>query len=111
MQFLKTIFWVAVLVLAVIFAMNPLNQIRVLVGVFGITGIDTPLWTALLVAFLAGLLPTMIWNRIIRWNLRRRLDSAQRALSQQTGALPTPADLRETLPPGATPMAPPPGVA
>jgi membrane protein DedA with SNARE-associated domain len=108
MQFLKTIFWVAILVLAVIFAMNPLNQVRVLVGVFGITGIDTPLWTALFVAFLAGLLPTMIWHRIVRWSLRRRLDTAQRAL---TDTYTTPAPPREMAPPGAAPMAPPPGVA
>jgi membrane protein DedA with SNARE-associated domain len=109
MQFLKTIFWVAILVLAVIFAMNPLNQVRVLVGVFGITGIDTPLWTALFVAFLAGLLPTIIWHRIVRWSLRRRLDTAQRALTDTYATTPSP--LRETVPPGATPMAPPPGVA
>lgn len=108
MQFLKTIFWVAILVLAVIFAMNPLNQARVLVGVFGITGIDTPLWMALFVAFLAGLLPTIIWHRIVRWSLRRRLDTAQRAL---TDTYTSPAPPRETVPPGATPMAPPPGVA
>ncbi len=110
MQFLKTIFWVTIIVLAVIFAMNPLNQVRVLVGVFGITGIDTPLWAALIVAFLAGLLPTLLWHRIVRWSLRRRLVSAQRALTE-TGALPINADARQMVPPGATPMAPPPGVA
>jgi lipopolysaccharide assembly protein A len=62
----------------------------------------------MLVTFLLGLVPMLIVHRATRWTLRRRLDSANRALTE-TAVLPS--TIRDVPPPGATPFAPPPGVA
>jgi uncharacterized integral membrane protein len=108
MQFLKTIFWVVIAVLIAAFALNKWNQKAVFVAIYGEVGVQTPIWMVVLISFLAGLVPTLIVHRITRWSLRRRLENANRALTETVS--PSVA-ARDVPPPGATPMAPPPGVA
>jgi lipopolysaccharide assembly protein A len=105
MQFLRTVFWVVLAVVGVMFAFA--NSQRVTVSLWSDLVVDTPLWMVALVAFLAGFLPMAILHRTTRWTLRRRLDSANRALTE-TAVTP---QVREMAPPGAAPIAPPPGVA
>jgi uncharacterized integral membrane protein len=88
MQFLRTIFWVVLAVVAVVFAIG--NQQLVEVHVLGFIW-NPPLWFALLVAFLVGLIPALAVHRATRWNLKRKLDAATRAF--------TPAPLVTPLPP------------
>ena len=107
MQFLRTIFWVVLAVVGVIFAVN--NSQVVTIGLWGSFVADMPIWVVALIAFLAGLLPMLVLHRATRWSLRRRLDSANRALTDVRSA--PDATPVQTLPPGAAPMAPPPGVA
>ncbi len=108
MQFLKTIFWVVIAVLVAAFAFNKWNQKAVFVAIYGEVGFQSPIWLLVLISFLAGLIPTLIVHRATRWSLRRRLETAQRAL---TDTLSPPVIHREMAPPGASPIAPPPGVA
>ena len=79
MNFLKTLLWVAVAIVAVIFSMN--NWVHVPVKLWGgiVAEINLPL--LLLLSFLLGLLPTFVWHRAIRWRYRRRLESTERALA------------------------------
>ena len=106
MQFLRTVFWVLLAVIGVMFAFA--NSQRVSVALWSDIVVDTPLWMVALIAFLAGFVPMLLLHRTTRWTMRRRLDSANRALTE-TATLPSTA--REVPPPGATPYAPPPGVA
>ena len=106
MQFLRTIFWVVVAVVVVYFAWA--NPHVVQVNLWSGLAWYPPLWFALLTSFLAGLLPMLLLHRTTRWTMRRRLDSANRALTE-TAVLPSTA--RDVPPPGAMPFAPPPGVA
>ena len=113
MQFLRTVFWVILAVIGIIFATA--NWTPVTVNLWSGMVLDTRLPVLMLVTFLLGLVPMLIVHRATRWSLRRRLNTANRALIE---ALPTPTSSQnatlsphDMTPPGASPIAPPPGVA
>lgn len=101
MQFLRTLFWVVIAVVAVIFAFN--NWTQVTVSLWGGLRVDAKLPILLLVAFLIGLLPLFVVHRATRWTLKRRLDNAERSLAELRG-LPTP--VSATAPVVTTPTEP-----
>ena len=110
MQFLRTVFWVVLAVLGVIFSLN--NWTPVTVNLWSGIVVDTRLPVLLIVTFLIGLVPMLILHRATRWSLKRRLETAQRALVETRTIAPVePHNRYEGVPPGGTPMAPPPGVA
>lgn len=78
MQFLRTVFWVVIAVLAVIFGFN--NWIDVNVHLWGDIGTIWKLPILLLAVFLLGLVPPWILHRVTRWSMRRKLDTANRSL-------------------------------
>jgi len=80
MQFLRTLFWVVVAIIAVIFATKNWNTVQV--SLWGGIVADVKLPVLLLIAFVAGLLPPSILYHASRWRLRRRLDSAERTIAQ-----------------------------
>jgi hypothetical protein len=70
----------------------------------------------LLVTFLIGFVPTMIYNHAIRWRLRQRLSTCERELLElrTPRAEPVafvPAETPVTIAPLGAPTAVPPGVA
>jgi len=83
MQFLKTLFWVVLAVVAVIFAMR--NWTPVTVNLWGGLLVDAKLPVLVFGAFAAGFLPTFAYHRASRWQLRRRLESHERALADMRG--------------------------
>ncbi len=104
MQFLRTLFWVVLAVVAVIFAFN--NWTQVTINLWGGLRVDAKLPVLLLVTFLIGLLPMLVVYHARRWSLRRRLDSAERALAELRG-VPAPAADPVLLPadaPAASPI-------
>jgi lipopolysaccharide assembly protein A len=80
MQFLRTVFWVVLAVVGVIFAFN--NGQRVDVVMWDDISANTPLWMVALLSFLMGLLPILILHRATRWNLNRKLEAANRNLNE-----------------------------
>ena len=76
MHFLKTLFWVLVLVLAVLFAIR--NWADVTLSLWGDIQADIKIPILLLVSFLLGLLPTWAIMRARLWSYRRRLDAFER---------------------------------
>jgi lipopolysaccharide assembly protein A len=101
MQFLRTMFWVVLAVLGVIFSFN--NWQIVSIKLWGDILVDTPLPVLLFVTFMLGLLPVLILHRATRWNLRRKLEAANRSLSESLTPTPEPPrhDLTAMNPPGA----------
>jgi lipopolysaccharide assembly protein A len=79
MQFLRSVFWIVLGIIGFIFSFN--NWQIVTVKLWGDLVLDTPLPLLLLVVFLLGLLPILMLHRATRWNLTRKLDAAQRTLS------------------------------
>jgi lipopolysaccharide assembly protein A len=80
MQFLRTVFWVVLAVVGVIFSFN--NWQIVSIKLWGDIIVDTPLPILLFVVFMLGLLPTLILHRATRWSLNRKLDAAHRNLTE-----------------------------
>ena len=111
MQFLKTLFWVMILVAGIIFSYN--NWQPVTVSLWGGMVLDTSLPFLLMVSFLVGFLPVLLWHRASRWHMSRKLDQAERALSDIRTVPTTPVVVTENepLPPVAVPIAVPPGVS
>ncbi len=89
MQFLKTAFWVVLAVLIALFSYA--NWTRVTISLWGDLQIETLLPLVVVVAFLAGSLPFWILHKATRWSMRRKLDSAERALASVKPAYPPPA--------------------
>jgi lipopolysaccharide assembly protein A len=88
MQFLRTVFWVVLAVLGVIFSFN--NWQIVSIKLWGDIIVDTPLPILLFVVFMLGLLPILLLHRATRWSLNRKLEAANRNLTE-TRAVTEPA--------------------
>ena len=88
MQFLKTLFWVVLAVVVVIFATN--NWGNVTLNLWGGLQADVKLPALLIFAFLLGFLPTFLIYRARLWALRRRLEPAERRVSVATAPPPPP---------------------
>lgn len=102
MQFLRTAFWVVIAVAAALFFKA--NNKPLDIKIWGDIVWQTKVWFPILLAFLIGALPFWIMARATRWRLKRRLDSAERALAAATAAA-TPAPPASA--PAAEPMAAP----
>ena len=76
MQFLKTVFWVLVAVLVVLFATR--NWTPVTISLWANLQADIKLPVLLLIAFLLGWMPTWLIHRARLWTLNRRLDAFER---------------------------------
>jgi putative membrane protein len=85
MQFLKTLFWIAIAVLLLYFGAR--NWHSVTLNLWGDIQADIKLPILLALMFLAGFLPAYFVLRARMWHLRRRLDSFER---QQLAREPQP---------------------
>lgn len=72
MQFLKTLFWIALTVVLVLFAKANWNAVTL--KLWGGLEADVKLPVLVLAAFLLGFVPTFIVYRARLWSLRRRLE-------------------------------------
>jgi lipopolysaccharide assembly protein A len=72
MQFLKTLFWVALAVILVLFSIA--NWTPVTLNLWGGLQADVKLPVLVLSAFLLGFVPMMILHRARLWSLKRRID-------------------------------------
>lgn len=99
MQFLKTLFWVALAVVLVLFARA--NWVAVTVKLWGGLEADIKLPVLVFAAFLVGFLPTLILYRARLWSLRRRFETQERNLAALQGvpAAPTTIDDRAATEP------------
>ncbi|MDF2495161.1 hypothetical protein [Sphingomonas sp.] len=79
MQFLKILFWALVAFAAAVFTFG--NWKWVSIALFGNLMAEVNLPVLLLVTFLAGFLPTFLYQRALRWRLRQRLSAAERTIA------------------------------
>ena len=79
MHFLKTLFWVLVAVVVVLFASR--NWAPVTLNLWGDIQADVKLPLLLGFVFLIGFLPTWLILRARIWTLKRRVDALDRSLS------------------------------
>ena len=86
MAFLRTLFWIALTVIVVVFSVR--NWVPVPVNLFGDTVVETKLPMLLLIGFLIGFVPLYVWHRAIRWRHDRKLSQIERSV--QAPASPPP---------------------
>ena len=96
MQFLRTAFWVALVIIIMIFSVT--NWTPVSINLWSGNQLVTKLPVVVIVAFLAGSLPFWALHKATRWRLRRKLDNAERALA---AAVPAAYPHADPLPPPA----------
>lgn len=77
MQFLKTLFWVILAVVLVLFAHANWNVVTI--RLWGGLEADVKLPVLVIGAFLIGFLPTFILYRARTWTLKRRLETPSQA--------------------------------
>ena len=76
MAFLRTLFWIAVTVIIVVFSVR--NWVPVPVNLFGDTVVETKLPMLLLIGFLIGFVPLYGWHRAMKWRHDRKLSAIER---------------------------------
>jgi uncharacterized integral membrane protein len=101
MQFLKTLFWVALTAILVLWAKA--NWVNVELRLWGGLVADVKLPVALFTAFFLGLLPTLIvhWARI--WSLKRRLEPTATIVAAPPATIAPAAAAPATAPPATSP--------
>lgn len=112
MQFLRTIFWVVIAVLLVVFSIS--NWTGITINLWSGLVLQTFLPVAIFVAFLLGLVPYFLLHRATKWSLQRKLTQVERQLSEARALLdPKPVETPPpgAIPPSAAPIAVPPGVS
>ncbi|WBH16731.1 hypothetical protein [Sphingomonas radiodurans] len=111
MQFLKILFWALIAFVAAVFTFG--NWKWVPIRLFGNLMAEVNLPVLLLVTFLAGVVPTYLYQRTIRWRLAQRLAAAERTTAALRDAAIQPVVEPEPVapPPVAALIAVPPGVS
>ena len=95
MQFLKTLFWVALAVILVLF--GNANWHDVTLDLWGGLQADVKLPFLVLASFLLGLVPMLIVHRARQWTLKRRLEAMERQAQASAFATPVPAPAVEPI--------------
>ncbi|MEH3107593.1 MAG: LapA family protein [Sphingomonas fennica] len=90
MNFLKTLFWIAITVVAVVFATN--NWHAVTLNLWAGLQADAKLPVLLFVSFLVGFLPTWLWHRARLWQVRRQVEQRPLPVAAEPYAAPAMAD-------------------
>ena len=97
MQFLKTLFWVVLAVVVVLFAHANWNPVTL--NLWGGLEADVKLPALLIGAFLLGFLPTFILYRARLWSLRRRHETqVQARVANAPGSVSSPTPSAEPEP-------------
>jgi uncharacterized membrane protein YciS (DUF1049 family) len=86
MQFLKTLFWVLVAVVAVLFGSR--NWADVTLNLWGDIQADIKIPLLVLIAFGLGFLPTWLIMRARIWSLNRRIEALDRQRAAPVEAAP-----------------------
>lgn len=90
MGILRTIIWVFLTAVLVIFAMA--NWLAVTVTIWPGQVLDTKLPVLILASFLIGSVPMWIALRTTRWSMKRRLDASERQLADMRALANRPVD-------------------
>lgn len=98
MQFIKTLFWVILAIILVVFAVNNWSPTSVLI--WEDVRIDTKLPVLVIGAFLLGFVPLWLIHRTSKWRLNRRIKTLEAA------ARPTPTRTATASTAAKTPPAP-----
>lgn len=117
MQFLKSLLWFLLAVVVAVFALG--NWTMVTINLWAGLRAEVNLPLLVIMSFLAGLLPTLLYHHAVKWRLRHRLTTLERTVADLRGAAAAPPPLHVVIDPSpalapapaAIPAAVPPGGA
>ena len=95
MQIVRTIVWVLLLVVLLIFSINNWNPVEVKIWE-GLV-LETKIPALVVIAFLLGLVPMWLMHRVSQWYFKRRLGSLESAAARAAALTPPPAPAAEPL--------------
>jgi lipopolysaccharide assembly protein A len=101
MQFLKTLFWVALAVVLVLF--GSANWHDVTLNLWGGLEADVKLPVLVLASFLLGFVPMLIVHRARLWTAKRRLEALERQTQAAVYATPAPTPVDIPTTPSSSP--------
>jgi uncharacterized integral membrane protein len=104
MQIVRTIVWVLLLVLLLIFSINNWNPVEVKIWE-GLV-LETKVPALVVIAFLLGLVPMWLMHRVTQWNYKRRLGSLETAAARTAAMAAPPVSVAEPLAAEALPEEP-----
>lgn len=111
MQFVRTLFWVLILVVMIIF--TAFNWKPVEVQIWTNMVLETKIPALVIVAFLLGLVPTWLLHRGTKWRLNRRIAALESASRHHSSSVRTvdqgPVDASSPPPPPPLPLTREPG--
>ncbi len=99
MQFLKTLFWFLLAVSVAVFSIGNWTTVPIKLWAGLIAEVNLPL--LLVLTFLAGLFPVLLFHHAVKWQLKQKLTTAERALADLRAAASVPP------PPPPSPPSPP----
>ena len=105
MQIIRTIVWVLLLVVLLLFSVNNWNPVEVKIWE-GLV-LETKVPALVVIAFLLGLVPMWLMHRVSQWYFKRRLGSLEHA-ARAAAMTPPPPPAAEPLPEEPRVDAPPP---
>lgn len=88
MSFLKTLFWVIVIIGFTVFAIN--NWQPVSMKLWNGLWLDSKLPAVIAASFLLGFVPLWIWHRTVRFRLSRRIVTLESGAKTMAANFPTP---------------------
>ncbi|MBA4772468.1 MAG: hypothetical protein H2054_05080 [Sphingomonas sp.] len=113
MQFLKTLLWFLLAVVLAVFTLG--NWTMVTINLWAGLRAEVNLPLLVVMSFLAGLFPTLLYHHAVKWRLRHRLTTLERTVGDLRGvatpAPPLPVVIDPVPAPAAIPTAVPPGGA
>jgi len=83
MNFLKTLFWIVLSAVVVLFSIN--NWLPVTISLWGGLEADVKIPIFALFCFLLGFTPTILYYRTKAWRLGKRLNTVSRELADERG--------------------------
>lgn len=86
MRFLNGLFWFLLAVVVSIFTYGNWKHVEINLWSGLIADVNLPL--LLLIFFLAGLVPMVLWHQAVKWRLKQKLSAAERSLAAMTIAQP-----------------------
>ncbi|WOE73846.1 LapA family protein [Alterisphingorhabdus coralli] len=89
MQFIKTLFWVLLVLLLAVFSINNWNDVSI--TIWSDTLLDTKLPMLIIGSFILGFLPMWLLYRGSVWRNKRRIASLESRLTSQQSVVSTPA--------------------
>ncbi len=97
MQFLKTLFWFLLAVVVAVFSIGNWTTVPIKLWAGLIAEVNLPL--LLVLTFLAGLFPVLLYHHAVKWRMKQKLSTAERTIADlRAAANPTPPTVPATIP-------------